>query len=75
MRDKALEQLLYITGQSHANTSTLSSNFGKKRLIDDLLLDVKKINVDKASLVKIKIWLESHKKQLELDYHLHLEDK
>ena len=75
MRDKALEQLLYITGQSHANTSALSSNFGKKRLIDDLLLDVKKINVDEASLVKIKIWLESHKKQLELEYHLHLGDK
>ena len=67
MTDKNLKQLLYITGQSHAYTSALSSSFGKKRLLDDLLLDVKKINVDEASLVKIKIWLESHKKQLEVE--------
>ena len=67
MTDKNLEQLLYITGQSHTHTSALSSSFGKKRLLDDLLLDVKKINVDEASLVKIKIWLESHKKQLEAE--------
>ena len=67
MTDKNLEQLLYITGQSHAHTSALSSSFGKKRLLDDLLLDVKKINVDEASLVKIKIWLESHKKHLEAE--------
>ena len=47
MRDKALETIIIYNGkdESHANTSALSSNFGKKRLIDDLLLDVKKINV------------------------------
>ena len=64
--DKNLEQLLYITGQSHANTSAMSSSFGKLALIRQLMTEVKNLKLDDASRIKIKIWLESHKKQLEV---------
>ena len=82
LKDKSYIELMDLTAKAQkvdmsdiVGVSNVSVNLAKKHLLNDLLLDVKKINVDEASLVKIKIWLESHKKQLELDYHLHLEDK
>jgi hypothetical protein len=67
MTDKNLEQLLYITGQSHANTSALSSSFGKLALIRQLITEVKSLNFNDEGRIKIKIWLDKHKKQLEAE--------
>jgi len=65
--DKNLEQLLYITGQSHANTSAFSSSFGKLALIRQLITEVKSLNLNDEGRIKIKIWLDKHKKQLEAE--------
>ena len=67
MTDKNLEQLLYITGQSHANTSAFSSSFGKLALIRQLITEVKSLNLNDEGRIKIKIWLDKHKKQLEAE--------
>ena len=65
--DKNLEQLLYITGQSHTHTSALSSSFGKLALIRKLITEVKSLNLNDEGQIKIKIWLDKHKKQLEAE--------
>ena len=65
--DKNLEQLLYITGQSHANISAQSSSFGKLALIRQLITEVKNLKLDDVSRIKINIWLDKHKKQLEAE--------
>ena len=65
--DKNLEQLLYITGQSHANTSAFSSSFGKLALIRQLMTEVKSLRLNDEGRIKIKIWLDKHKKQLEAE--------
>jgi hypothetical protein len=65
--DKNLEQLLYITGQSHTHTSALSSSFGKLALIRKLITEVKSLNLNDEGRIKIKIWLDKHKKQLEAE--------
>jgi len=67
MTDKNLEQLLYITGQSHTHTSALSSSFGKLALIRQLITEVKSLNLNDEGRIKIKIWLDKHKKQLEAE--------
>ena len=80
LKDKSYIELMDLTAKAQkvgisdmvdmsdiVGVSNVSVNLAKKHLLDDLLLDVKKIHVDKASLVKIKIWLESHKKQLEVE--------
>ena len=67
MTDKNLEQLLYITGQSHAHTSALSSSFGKLALIRQLITEVKSLNLNDEGRIKIKIWLDKHKKKLEAE--------
>jgi hypothetical protein len=63
-KDPSFKELMNLTAKAQVGVSNVSVNLAKKHLLNDLLLDVKKINVDEASLVKIKIWLESHKKQL-----------
>ena len=72
-KDPSFKELMDLTAKAQkvdmsdiVGISDVSVNLAKKHLLNDLLLDVKKINVDEASLVKIKIWLESHKKQLEV---------
>lgn len=74
LKDKSYIELMDLTAKAQkvdmsdiVGVSNVSVNLAKKHLLNDLLLDVKKINVDQASLVKIKIWLESHKKQLEVE--------
>jgi hypothetical protein len=67
MTDKNLEQLLYITGQSHTHTSALSSSFGKLALIRQLRTEVKSLSLNDESRIKIKIWLDKHKRQLEVE--------
>jgi len=73
-KDPSFKELMDLTAKAQkvdmsdiVGVSNVSVNLAKKHLLNDLLLDVKKINVDEASLVKIKIWLESHKKQLEAE--------
>jgi len=73
-KDHSFKELMDLTAKAQKvdmsdiiGVSNVSVNLAKKHLLNDLLLDVKKINVDEASLVKIKIWLESHKKQLEAE--------
>ena len=65
-KDQSFKELMNLTAKAQVGVSDVSVDLAKKHLLNDLLLDVKKINVDEASLVKIKIWLESHKKQLEV---------
>jgi hypothetical protein len=74
LKDKSYIELMDLTAKAQkvdmsdiVGVSNVSVNLAKKHLLNDLLLDVKKINVDEASLVKIKIWLESHNKQLEAE--------
>lgn len=70
LKDESFKELMYWTAKAQVGVSDVSVNLAKKHLLNNLLLDVKKINVDEASLVKIKIWLESHRKQLgKLGYH------
>ena len=65
--DKNLKQLLYMTVKSNANTSALSSSFGKLALIRKLITEVKSLNLNDEGRIKIKIWLDKHKKQLEAE--------
>jgi hypothetical protein len=67
MTDKNLEQLLYITGQSHANTSALSSSFGKLALIRQLVSEIEDLNLDNASRVKIRLWLDKHQNKIKVE--------
>jgi len=66
-KDQSFKELMNLTAKAQVGVSDVSVDLAKKHLLNDLLLDVKKINVDEVSLVKIKIWLESHKKQLEVE--------
>ena len=67
MTDKNLEQLLYITGQSHAHTSALSSDFGKLRLLRELVSEIEELNLDNASRVKIRLWLDKHQNKIKVE--------
>jgi len=74
LKDKSYIELMDLTAKAQkvdmsdiVGVSNVSVNLAKKHLLNDLLLDVKKINVDEASLVKIKLWLDKHKKQLEAE--------
>ena len=67
MTDKNLEQLLYITGQSHANTSALSSSFGKLALLRELASEIEDLNLDNASRVKIRLWLDKHQSKIKVE--------
>ena len=73
-KDPSLKTLMNLTAKAQkvdmsdiVGVSNVSVNLAKKHLLNDLFLDTKKVNFDQASLVKIKIWLESHKKQLEAE--------
>jgi len=67
MTDKNLEQLLYITGQSHANTSTMSSSFGKLALLRELVSEIEDLNLDNASRIKIRLWLDKHQNKIKVE--------
>ena len=66
-KDQSFKELMNLTAKAQVGVSNVSVDLAKKHLLNDLLLDAKKVNVDEASLVKIKIWLESHRKQLEVE--------
>ena len=67
MTDKNLEQLLYITGQSHAHTSAMSSSFGKLALLRELVSEIEDLNLDNASRVKIRLWLDKHQNKIKVE--------
>ena len=65
--DKHLKELLYITGQSHANTSAFSSSFGKLALIRELVSEIGGLNLDNASRIKIRLWLDKHQNKIKVE--------
>jgi len=58
--DPHLKNLLKIVGQSHADTSAISSDIGKFRLLQELFLEIADLNLDDASRVKVRLWLDKH---------------
>ena len=65
--DINLEQLLRATGQSYANVSASSSNFGKLRLLRELVSEIEDLNLDNASRVKIRLWLDKHQNKINVE--------
>ena len=65
--DKNLQELLYMTGQSNAKISALSSSMGKINLLKNLINEVEELNLDSASRVKIRLWLDKHLKIIEAE--------
>lgn len=63
--DKSLEELLYMTAKTHVNISATSSSFAKLGLIRQLLIEADKMNIDDASRIRIKTWLENHQNKIE----------
>ena len=66
MKNNTLD-LIQEINKSYANISASSSNFGKLRLLQQLVGEIEDLNLDNASRVKIKLWLDKHKKQLEAE--------
>ena len=64
--DKHLKELLYITGQTHSNVSAYSSEFGKLRLLRELVSEIDELNLDNASRVKIRLWLDKHQNKIKV---------
>ena len=58
--DTHLKNLLKIVGQTHANTNAVSLNIGKFRLLQDLFNEIDELNLDNASRVKVRLWLDKH---------------
>jgi len=58
--DPHLKNLLKIVGQTHADTSAISSDIGKFRLLQELFLEIADLNLDDASRVKVRLWLDKH---------------
>ena len=58
--DPHLKNLLKIVGQTHANTSAISSDIGKFKLLQELFLEIADLNLDDASRVKVRLWLDKH---------------
>ena len=65
--DKNLQKLLYITGQSHNHISAFSSSFGKLALIRELASEIEDLNLDDASRVKIRLWLDKHQNKIKVE--------
>ena len=65
--DPHLKNLLKIVGQSHANTSAYSSEFGKLRLLRELVSEIEDLNLDNASRVKIRLWLDKHQNKIKVE--------
>ena len=58
--DTHLKNLLKIVGQTHVNTNSVSINIGKFRLLQDLFNEIDELNLDNASRVKVRLWLDKH---------------
>jgi hypothetical protein len=58
--DPHLKNLLKIVWQSHADTSAISSDIGKFKLLKNLFNEIDELNLDSASRVKVRLWLEKH---------------
>lgn len=65
--DKSLQELLYMTAKSHANISASSSEFARLRLLQTLISEISELNLDDASRVKIKLWLDKHKNKIKVE--------
>jgi hypothetical protein len=58
--DPHLKNLLKIVGQTHADTSAISSDIGKFKLLQELFIEIADLNLDDASRVKVRLWLDKH---------------
>ena len=58
--DPHLKNLLKIVGKTHANASATSSDIGKFKLLQELFIEIDELNLDSASRVKVRLWLEKH---------------
>jgi hypothetical protein len=58
--DPHLKNLLKIVGQTHAETSAISSDIGKFKLLQELFVEIADLNLDDASRVKVRLWLDKH---------------
>ena len=58
--DTHLKNLLKIVGETHVNTSAVSSDIGKFKLLQDLFSEIDELNLDNASRVKVRLWLDKH---------------
>jgi len=58
--DPHLKNLLKIVGQTHANASATSSDIGKFKLLQELFIEIADLNLDDASRVKVRLWLDKH---------------
>jgi hypothetical protein len=58
--DPHLKNLLKIVGQTHADTNAISSDIGKFKLLQELFLEIADLNLDDASRVKVRLWLDKH---------------
>jgi len=58
--DTHLKNLLKIVGETHVNTSAVSSDIGKFKLLQDLFSEIDELNLDSASRVKVRLWLDKH---------------
>ena len=58
--DTHLKNLLKIVGQTHANTNAISSDICKFKLLKNLFNEIDELNLDSASRVKVRLWLEKH---------------
>ena len=47
-------------GQTHANASATSSDIGKFKLLQELFIEIADLNLDDASRVKVRLWLDKH---------------
>ena len=58
--DPHLKNLLKIVGQTHANTNAISLSIGKFKLLKNLFNEIDELNLDSASRVKVRLWLDKH---------------
>ena len=58
--DPHLKNLLKIVGETYVNTSSVSSDIGKFKLLQDLFSEIESLNLDSASRVKVRLWLDKH---------------
>ena len=65
--DPHLKNLLKIVGETQVNTSAISSNIGKFKLLRNLFSEIEELNLDSASRVKVRLWLDKHLNKIKVE--------
>ena len=66
MKNNTLD-LIQEINKSYANISASSSNFGKLRLLQQLVGEIEDLNLDNASRIKIRLWLDKHQNKIKVE--------